>query len=92
MFEEIVNKAYMKLKNHLSYLSERLVALSLFSNEVDCAEKIAVKRCLLKHMGKFNISPTPQENPYSEDYGSKTLKDCVGPDSWRLFSLLQIDT
>ena len=92
LFGEIINQSKLKLEKHLSYLSERLVSLSIFSSEVTLNEKMAMKRALLKHLRKFDAKRMPQVNPYSNNYKTKTLKDFVGPDSWRVFNLLDMDT
>ena len=82
--------ARKKFENHLWYLSESLVPLALYSDNLDLAQKQQLKTTMMKFKG---LSPSAkQEMPFSSTLGKKTLKDFVGRDSWTLFQILDLDS
>ena len=97
---QIVSKgALVGIKNHLWYLTEELVPLALFSEEVNNEEKQAMVIKLLEYKeGKFKkrfgsgfgkpCFPTLE----GKDLKTISLKDFVGQDSWQFFRILKIDT
>ena len=87
-FLSFVEGARKKIENHLWYLSERLVPLALYSDNLDLTQKH--KTTMMKFKG---LSPfAKQEMPFSSTLGKKALKDFVGRDSWTLFQLLDLDS
>ena len=72
----LVKKAREKFENHLWYLSERLVFLSLFSDNVTISEKQLLRRAMIKYQGKFgNVK---QKMTVSANLGQKSLKKKSG--------------
>ena len=90
-FSVMAEKAALKMIGHLDYLSERLVALSLFSVGLDLSQKQALKRALNKQKRNMD-SQVPQQMPYSANFRSKSLVNFVGRDSLLLFDLLGLDS
>ena len=88
-FAEMASAARSKLEKHLSYLSERLVPLALFSGHVSTLEKNAIRKAMLKYEGV--PEGTLQQVPYTTSFSGKSLRDFVGKDSWALFDLLSIE-
>ena len=91
------NSALKSLKNHLWYLTEELVPLSLFSNEISQKEKTKMVEAIIS----FKTFPKPQ-NRHGTGYGKPTfpkilninninLQQFIGPDSHQLFSILRIN-
>ena len=76
----MVEAAYIKLKNHLWYLSECLVPLALFSAMVADRDKREITNVILKYQNQAH--PDCQQMPKTKDFGAKLLKNFVGPDSW----------
>ena len=75
---DIFTKVVQKLENHLWYLSERLVILSLFSKNVGNAEKNK------KHQNPLCEQKMPQLT-------QKTIiSDLIGPDSWSIFNCMGV--
>ena len=83
---KMVEAAYVKLKDHLWYLSERLVPPALFSARVADNDKKEMANAILKYENQAR--PDCQQMPETEDFGAKFLKHFVGPDSGILFELL----
>lgn len=92
-FFSFVNAAQEKLNSHLWYLSERLVPMALFSSNADVGELSSMRRSMLKFESTANneMDKSMQQMPASFNMKNKQLKDFVGNDSWRIFSLLEID-
>ena len=81
----LVKKARKKFKNHLWYLSERFVFLSLFSANVTISEKQLLWRAMIsKYQEKFGNDK--HEMPYSANMGQKSLSDFVGKGCWTAFN------
>ena len=87
------------LNRHLWYLSEEYVPILLFSNTVSDLDKMEI----LHHLKAFESSSgsTYPERRHGSTYGkpifpvldsTSTLRSLIGPDSWYLFQLLNIDT
>ena len=78
----MVETAYVKLKDHLLYLSERLVPLALFSARVADRDKKEMANAILKYQNQ--TSPDFQQMPATKNAWAKHF---VGPDSWTFFEL-----
>ena len=89
-FLSLVVRAREKFENHLWYLSERLIPFSLFSDNLDVAEKQQLRKTMMKF--ENSLPSAKQEMPFSSNLGRKTLKDFVGQDSWAIFPLLDLDS
>ena len=83
---KMVETAYLKLKDHLWYLSERLVQLALLSARVLDRDKKEMANAILKYQNQAR--PDCQQMLETEDFGAKLFKDFVEPDSWTFFKLL----
>ena len=70
----------VKLKDHLWYLSERLVPLALFSARVADRDSKEMANEILKYRNQAR--PDCQQMLETEDFGAQLLKHFVGPDSW----------
>ena len=89
-FLSLVVRAREKFKNHLWYLSGRLIPFSFFSDNLDVAEKQQLRKTMMKF--ENSLPSAKQEMPFSSNLGRKTLKDFVGQDSWAIFQLLDLDS
>ena len=89
-FLSLVVRAREIFENHLWYLSERLIPFSLFSDNLDVAEKQQLRKTMMKFENSLPFAK--QEMPFSSNLGRKTLKDFVGQDSWAIFQLLDSDS
>ena len=89
-FTEFALAAQNKLKDHLWYLSERLVPLCLFSDRTLVSEKQAVRRALLKY--RFSEAGPNMSMPVFDLEKSTTyqLQDFIGPDSWTFLDLVTV--
>ena len=89
LFKHMGDAMFSKLEDHLWYLSEELVVLSLFSDKLNDAQKNKCRRAMLKH--------------YTEDLGAvkgklitpmisniKSIENLFGKESWRLLRLCGI--
>ena len=83
---EMVEAAYVKLKGHLWYLSERLVPPPLFSARAANRDKKETANVILRYENQ--ACPDCQQMPETKDFGAKLLKHLVGPDSGIFFELL----
>ena len=87
-FQTVAEAHLCKFNSHLGCLSERLYVLSLFSSNMNVAEKKILCKTLLKQ----KMLPQPH-NQYTPVVTCTThLKDMVGQDSWTLFQLLGLPT
>ena len=82
----MVEAAYVKLKEHFWYLSERLVRLALFSARVADRDKKEMAHAILKYQNQAR--PNCQQISETKDFGAKLLKHFVRADSWIFFELL----
>ena len=90
------NSALKAFRNHLWYLIEELVPLSLFSNEITYDNKAKI----IEAMKYFKSYPKFQSRhgtgygkptfPKLRDIKNISLQSFVGPDSHQFFSLLRI--
>ena len=80
---KMVEAAYVKLKDHFWYLSERLVPLNLFSTRVADRDKKEMANAILKYENQAH--PDSQQMPETDDFRAKLLKHFVGLDSEILF-------
>ena len=76
---KMVEAAYVKLKDHLWYLSDRLVLLALFYAWVADRDKTEMANKILKYENQTR--PDCQEMPETETFWAKRLKHLVEPDS-----------
>ena len=83
---KMVETAYLKLKDRLWYLSERLVPLALLSARVVDRDKKEKANAILKYQNQARTDC--QQMLEKGDFGAKLFKDFVGPDSWTFFKLL----
>ena len=63
---------------------------SLFSDNVPLAVKRKIRAAMLKN--KSDGGNEPQKMPLSKNFSNIHLYDLVGKDSWKMFSLLGIDS
>lgn len=101
--DEVISTSALKaFRNHLWYLTEELVPLSLFSKLVTTEDKQGMLNKLLSDgMRKSNTQPTRHfQKRYGTSYGkpafpaienTSTLDSLVGQDSWGFFHTLKID-
>ena len=82
---KIVEAAYVKLKDHAWYSSERLVPPTLFSARVTDRDKKEMANAILKYENQ--VCPDCQQMPKQKILG-QNLKHFVGPYSWVCFELL----
>ena len=78
-----------KLDCHLWYLSERLVVLALFSDVVSDNEKSLMAKTLIKCKKNSSKKISLQQMPALSNM--VTLTNLIGPDSWTIFNLLNIE-
>ena len=83
---KMMEAAYVKLEDHLWYLSERLVPPALFSVRVADRDKKEMANAILKYENQAH--PDCQQMPKTKDCGAKLLKHFVGLDSGIFFELL----
>ena len=86
--KDIAKAAYDKLRCHTWYLSERLVGLALFSDNVGTSTKETMRTAILKHNKK--PAHTEQQRPECSSFLRRQLKHFVGPDTHTLFDLLHL--
>ena len=81
-----------KLEDHLWYLSEELVVLSLFSKKMDEAQKNKCRKAMLKHYTE-NLSPVKGKliTPDISNKNSIEISTLFGKESWRLLHLCRIE-
>ena len=79
----MVEAAYVKLKDHLWYLIERLVPLALLSARVADRDKKETANAIPKYENQAH--PDCQQISETEDFGAKLLKNFVGLDFRDLF-------
>ena len=72
----MVEAACVKLKDHLWYLNERLVPLSLFSARAADRNETEMAYAILKYQNQ--ASADCQQMPETEDFEAKLLKHFVG--------------
>jgi hypothetical protein len=90
LFPQLVCAYKSKLENHLWYLSERLVPLAIFSENVHISDKVAMVRELKKHYPAASLTEHLRF-PFVKYPAVLHLKDFVGPDSLNFFGVLGID-
>ena len=77
---KMVEAAYVKLKDHLRYLSEHLMRLAMFSARAADRDKKEMANAILKYQNQARSDW--QQLPVTEDFKAKLLKHFIGPDSW----------
>lgn len=86
----LANVAIEAFRRHLTYLSDKMVVLSVFSNQLNIDEKENIRIKLVQHVAprtKNSIRYTHNE----ENFSSIQLHDLVTNHSMFLFSTLNID-
>ena len=86
-FQEFSVLCQSKLKNHLWYLSERLVPLYIFSENTTSIEKKSIQQALLKFENHNSSTEMCMPDFESKAFTSFQLKDFVGADSWTFLIL-----
>ena len=80
-------KVLQKFENHLWYLSERLVVLSLFSDKVSNEDKNKMAKKMIKCSQNFKKIENPlREQRMPQITLNTNISDLVGPDSWTIFN------
>ena len=77
------------MKCHTWYLSERLVALALFSDKTKDSVKEKMRLAIIRH--KKKPSHSEQQQPQCSSFTNKNLWDFVGPDTYTFFKLLNLN-
>lgn len=87
--EPIANSVLNSFQNHLWYLGEELVVMSIFSDKVSTHEKNNMRLRL-----RSNVLPPRNENSIRLKYyqDDMVLSDLITERSYFLFSILEIDT
>ena len=92
LFKSMGDSMKSKLEDHLWYLSEELVVLSLFSKKMDDAQKNRCRKAMLKHYTE-NLSPVKGKliTPDISNMNSIEISSLFGKESWRLLHLCRIE-
>ena len=92
LFKSMGDSMKSKLEDHLWYLSEELVVLSLFSKKMDDAQKNRCRKAMLKHYSE-NLSPVKGKliTPDISNMNSIEISSLFGKESWRLLHLCRIE-
>ena len=94
----IANEALRRFGNHMWYLTEKLVPLCFFSNNVKHSTKLAMAKkllnfekneCFYNRLGSGFGKP---KFPKLNDDFSRDLNFYVGNDSWMFFKILKLDS
>lgn len=89
--QDIAEEALVAFKRHLTYLSDELILLSLFSNKVTADEKLDLSIFMIQHVS--NRTPNSIKHTTAiEDIQNLRLVDFISPRSWYLFEILDIDS
>jgi len=86
---EVANIAVKKMRGHLWYLSEDLIALALFSDNVWDSEKVAIIAALKKPKMQDDLRRVDPKT--ISTFRTKTLSDFVTERSLNLFTAMRID-
>ena len=82
----------IRLNEHLWYLSEEFVVLSLFSTKIDDAQKNRCRKVMLKHYKEHLPSITGKLiTPLLSETSSTNISILFGEESWRLLRLCGIE-
>ena len=92
LFETMGEAMKTRLEEHLWYLSEELVVLSLFSKKIDEAQKNRCRKVMLKHYTE-NLGPVKGKliTPDISNLNSIDISTLFGKESWRLLHLCGIE-
>ena len=91
-FQRYIEASMKKLKQHLWYLSERLVPLSFFSIRVDNCTKSQMAKEMLVYDG--TTAGSTMDMPITDQgvkFSSMKLKNFIGSDSWTFFKLIGVE-
>ena len=86
---QMADVAAKKMKGHLWYLTEDLIALALFSDKVCDHEKAAMVDALRKPVMEQDVRRVDAKTITA--FRTKTLSDFVTERSWNLFTVMRID-
>ena len=88
---QFIEASYNKMKQHLWYLSERLVPLAFFSKRVDDKNKSEMSKEILRYEGVQPIGTRDMHIPQDGvKFTSMKMKQFIGSDSWTFFDLIGI--
>lgn len=89
--DEIAQTAINSFGEHLWYLSEELITLSLFSSKVTVATKNKMRHRFRTNMTSRNEASLKFKMESSTPFNNLNLEDFVQPRSYLLFKVLEID-
>ncbi|KAK3931222.1 Homoserine kinase [Frankliniella fusca] len=87
--EPHMKAAFLKLANHLWYLSEKLVCLALFDESVSVAEKRCIVNSIRTKQGSLDVSPRASLPPNKKVKNLK-LSDFASKNSQIFFTIAKI--
>ena len=92
LFKAMGEAMKTRLEEHLWYLSEELVVLSLFSKKIDEKQKNKCRKAMLRHYSE-NLGPVTGKLIIPELINFKSIDISVlfGKESWRLLHLCRIE-
>ena len=94
----IANEALRRFGNHMWYLTEELVPLCFFSNNVKDSTKLAMAKKLLNFeksecfYNRFGSGFGKLKFPKLNDNFPRELDFYVGNDSWMFFKIMKLDS
>lgn len=93
----VASSALKKLQLHMWYLTEEMVPLSLFDDDVAKEDKMAIAETLLKTEESSTSIPKKRKGNGKPSFPplvnqDTSLADLTGEDSWYYFKLLSIET
>ena len=91
LFENMGDAMKTRLEEHLWYLSEELVVMSLFSDKLDEQQKNKCRKAMLSHY-RENLDPVTGKliTPLLSNSKSTEISTLFGKESWRLLHLCRI--
>ena len=89
LFKSMGDAMFSKLEDHLWYLSEELVVLSLFSDKLDEVQKDKCRKAMLKHYTE-DLGVVKGKLIIPEISNIKSIENLFGKESWRLLRLCGI--
>lgn len=91
LFKNMGDAMKTRLEEHLWYLSEELVVMSLFSDKLDEQQKNKCRKAMLSHY-RENLDPVTGKliTPLLSNSKSTEISTLFGKESWRLLHLCRI--
>ena len=91
LFKSMGDAMKTRLEEHLWYLSEELVVMSLFSDKLDEQQKNKCRKAMLSHY-RENLDPVTGKliTPLLSNSKSTEISTLFGKESWRLLHLCRI--